>query len=207
MFLAYAGCWGQGLIDRAFLPEAWSVDRTRAVQRAGIDDDVAHQPKTELAREMILRALDAGIPAVGSPAMRCMESYRPRASLESGINPMSQRSVVKLISGRVGYNTRCGTSWPPATDPPTAWARLSSRGGHAKDPVRYEWTCQPINTPPEAIGQRYLLVRRTLDEGRLTAYLAFARDVPWPIGLGRRCPLGHRTLLSKETVAAGLGSG
>ena len=28
VFLAYASCWGQGLIDRAlFLPEAWSVDR------------------------------------------------------------------------------------------------------------------------------------------------------------------------------------
>ena len=38
------------------------------------------------------------------------------------------------------------------------------------------------STPPRAIGQRYLLVRRTaVDEGRLTAYLAFAPvTVPWP---------------------------
>ena len=59
-------------------------------QRAGIDDDVAHQPKTELAREMILRALDAGIPAcwVTGDAVYG-ESYRLRASLRSGINPMS----------------------------------------------------------------------------------------------------------------------
>lgn len=60
-----------------------------------------------------------------------------------------------------------------ATDPQTAWARLSAGAG-SQGPREYEWTCQPINTPPEAIGQRYFLVRRTLDEGRLTTYLAFA---------------------------------
>ena len=88
VFLAYASCWGQGLIDRVlFLPEAWSVDRARC-QRAGIDDDVAHQPKTELAREMILRALDAGIPArwVTGDAVYG-ESYRLRASLEERNQP------------------------------------------------------------------------------------------------------------------------
>ena len=88
VFLAYASCWGQGLIDRAlFLPEEWSADRVRC-QRAGIDDDVVHQPKTELAREMILRALDAGIPArwvTGDVVYG--DSYRLRASLEERNQP------------------------------------------------------------------------------------------------------------------------
>ena len=175
VFLAYASCWGQGLIDRAlFLPEAWLVDRARC-QRAGIDDDVARQPKTELAREMILRALDAGIPArwVTGDAVYG-ESHRLRASLEERNQP-----YVLAVSGKT-YFWQGGVQYAVrdvlaalATDPPTAWARLSAGAGN-QGPREYEWTCQPINTPPEAIGQRYLLVRRTLDEGRLTAYLAFA---------------------------------
>ena len=34
-----------------------------------------------------------------------------------------------------------------ATDPPTAWAQLSAGAG-SQGPREYEWTCQPINTPP-----------------------------------------------------------
>ena len=63
VFLGYASCWGQGLIDRAlFLPEEWSLDRARG-QAAGIPSEVGHQPKTELARRMLIRALDQGVKA------------------------------------------------------------------------------------------------------------------------------------------------
>ncbi len=60
-----------------------------------------------------------------------------------------------------------------ATDPHPPWTRLSAGAG-SPGPREYEWTYQPINTPPEATSQRYLLARRTLTEGTLTAYLAFA---------------------------------
>ena len=175
VFLAYASCWGHGLIDRAlFLPEEWSADRARC-QGAGIEEAVVHQPKTELARGMLLRALEAGIqPRWVTGDAVYGDSYRLRASLEEQNQP-----YVLAVSGKTyvwhGW-TQCAVRdvlASLATDPHTPWTRLSAGAG-SQGPREYEWTYQPINTPPEATGQRYLLARRTLTEGTLTAYLAFA---------------------------------
>ena len=175
VFLAYASCWGHGLIDRAlFLPEEWSADRARC-QGTGIEEAVVHQPKTELARGMLLRALEAGIqPRWVTGDAVYGDSYRLRASLEEQNQP-----YVLAVSGKTyvwhGW-TQCAVRdvlASLATDPHTPWTRLSAGAG-SQGPREYEWTYQPINTPPEATGQRYLLARRTLTEGTLTAYLAFA---------------------------------
>ena len=63
VFLAYAvpGA-GRALIDRElYLPRAWTDDRDRCRQ-AGIPDDRCFATKPELARQMINRALEAGMP-------------------------------------------------------------------------------------------------------------------------------------------------
>ncbi|MCH4565487.1 transposase [Halomonas sp. EGI 63088] len=53
----------QYLLDRAlYLPKSWTQDRERC-RRAGIPDDVEFASKPELARRMLERALDQGIPA------------------------------------------------------------------------------------------------------------------------------------------------
>ena len=63
VFLAYATLAGRALIDRElYLPRAWTDDRDRA-RAAGIGDDVGFATKPELARTMLTRALDAGVPA------------------------------------------------------------------------------------------------------------------------------------------------
>jgi SRSO17 transposase len=63
VFLAYATPAGRALIDRElYLPKAWTDDRDRA-RAAGIGDDVALATKPELARTMLTRALEAGVPA------------------------------------------------------------------------------------------------------------------------------------------------
>jgi SRSO17 transposase len=62
-FCAYATPAGRALIDRElYLPRAWTEDRERA-RAAGIGDDVPFATKPELARAMLGRALDAGVPA------------------------------------------------------------------------------------------------------------------------------------------------
>ena len=96
---------------------------------------MAHQPKTELAREMILRALDAGIPArwVTGDAVYG-ESYRLRASLEERNQPHVPAVSGKTYFWQGGVQHAVRTSLAAlATDPPTAWARLSA-GRAAKDP-------------------------------------------------------------------------
>jgi SRSO17 transposase len=63
VFCAYATPAGRALIDRElYLPRAWTDDRARA-RAAGIGDDVGFTTKPQLARRMLTRALQAGVPA------------------------------------------------------------------------------------------------------------------------------------------------
>src|SRR6266700_3201361 len=62
VFLTYASQRGAALIDRAlYLPECWTTDRVRR-QQAAIPDQVEFQTKPQLARVMLERGLDAGVP-------------------------------------------------------------------------------------------------------------------------------------------------
>ncbi|MEW1584342.1 IS701 family transposase [Micromonospora vinacea] len=61
-FLAYRSAKGHALIDRQlYLPASWTDDRDRC-RGAGIPDEVQFATKVQMAREMLARALDAGVP-------------------------------------------------------------------------------------------------------------------------------------------------
>ncbi|GEN29665.1 hypothetical protein HVA01_33110 [Halovibrio variabilis] len=63
VFLLYASQSGHAFLDRVlYLPKSWTQDRERC-RRAGIPDDVEFASKPELARRMLKRALDQGVPA------------------------------------------------------------------------------------------------------------------------------------------------
>jgi SRSO17 transposase len=63
VFLVYATAAGRALIDRELhLPHSWTDDRDRA-RAAGIGDEVGFATKPELARRMLTRTLEAGVPA------------------------------------------------------------------------------------------------------------------------------------------------
>jgi SRSO17 transposase len=63
VFLAYAGPHARALIDRElYLPRSWTDDRERC-REAGVPDSVQFATRTDLARLMLGRALDAGVPA------------------------------------------------------------------------------------------------------------------------------------------------
>ncbi|KIQ64612.1 endonuclease DDE [Kitasatospora griseola] len=62
VFLAYSGERGRTLIDRAlYLPKSWTDDRERC-RAAGIGDEVEFATKVQLAKAMVRRAIDDGIP-------------------------------------------------------------------------------------------------------------------------------------------------
>jgi SRSO17 transposase len=79
VYLTYATTAGHGLIDRElYLPQGWLADAERC-HAADVPDQVGFAAKPELARVMLQRALDAGVPAGwvtadavdgGSPALR-----------------------------------------------------------------------------------------------------------------------------------------
>ena len=84
VFLAYAvPGGGRALIDRElYLPASWAGDRDRC-REAGIPDDRAFATKPELARQMIDRALDAGVPFGWVAADEVYGQHTPlRESLE-----------------------------------------------------------------------------------------------------------------------------
>jgi SRSO17 transposase len=65
VFLAYCTAGGRTFLDRAlYLPRCWTDDPERC-QAAGVPDTVRFATKPVLARQMIERALDGGVPAVG----------------------------------------------------------------------------------------------------------------------------------------------
>ena len=62
VFLCYAGRGGSAFIDRElYVPKAWTDDRVRC-EAAGIPGAVEFATKPQLARSMLERALDAGVP-------------------------------------------------------------------------------------------------------------------------------------------------
>lgn len=62
VFLAYASPLGRALIDaELYLPKSWLADRRRCAQ-AGIPDEVEFVTKPVLARQMLARALEVGLP-------------------------------------------------------------------------------------------------------------------------------------------------
>jgi SRSO17 transposase len=63
VFLAYASAKGRAFIDRElYLPKAWAEDRARC-RPARVPAEVPFRTKPQLARVMLERALDAGVPA------------------------------------------------------------------------------------------------------------------------------------------------
>src|SRR6266540_336353 len=63
VYLVYATDAGHGVIDRElYLPRSWTDDPER-LQAAGVPDQAGFATKPALATKMIIRALDAGVPA------------------------------------------------------------------------------------------------------------------------------------------------
>ena len=87
-----------------------------------------------------------------------------------------QRSVVHLFrqGARIVNTFLRGAGRLGRPSPPTRPRGRGSAQGRQLGPREYEWTLPTDQHAARGDRPTYLLVRRTLDEGRLTAYLAFA---------------------------------
>jgi SRSO17 transposase len=184
VFLAYASSRGQAFIDRElFLPEEWVEDKERR-ERAGVPEEVGMRTKPELAKEMLKRALDAGVKAGWVVADSVYgESRRLGMFLEDREQP-----YVLALSGKAHvrsgfYQHRVSTLLDALTEGelPSAqdaeeeegWKRLSAGEG-SKGPRLYDWLRLPLNPPMQVGFERWLLVRRSIeDPEELSAYTVF----------------------------------
>jgi SRSO17 transposase len=161
VFLAYASPVGRTLIDaELYLPKSWTDNQLRC-QQAGIGEEVEFATKPQLARQMLARALDAGLPVSWATSDEAygMDSKFRRFLEQRRVNyvvavPKSQ-SVAMGISG----DTRADTLVAGA--PPEAWKRLSCGDG-AKGPRLYDWALATVHFETEPGYQRWLLARRSL---------------------------------------------
>jgi len=173
VFLAYASVHGHALLDRAlYLPKAWTDDRARC-QHAGVPAEQLFATKPQLARQMLQRAFEAGVPAAWVTGDSVYGDDRQlRVWLEE-----QDHAYVMAVSGKE-YVWRAGRQHQVksilAALGPEGWTRLSAGDG-AKGPRWYDWRWLPLAAPWQPDWRRWLLVRRSLSEPtELTAYVVFA---------------------------------
>src|SRR5215475_15131668 len=179
VFCAYVTGKGRALVDRElYLPRSWTDDRDRC-QEAGVPDQVQFATKPELARLMLGRALDAGVPAAWVTAD---EAYGRDGKFRAWLEARRVGYVV-AVDSRQAVPGSAGTSRADALAahaPQQAWKRRSCGNG-SKGPRVFDWAAATLpDDGSEPVGwSRYLLVRRSLtsnakDEHELAYYLCCA---------------------------------
>ena len=163
VFLAYTTSKGRTLIDRElYVPKSWIADRDRCAE-AAIPDDVEFATKTVFARQMLARAVDAGVPTGWVTADEAYGSdYKFRTWLEG-----RRIGYVVAVACNQTIPAVAGTSRADvlvAQAPDEAWKRRSCGEG-AKGPRLFDWAVASLpvyddTTPPG--WSRWLLARRSL---------------------------------------------
>jgi SRSO17 transposase len=190
VFLAYATPAGRTLLDRElYLPKSWTEDPERCAE-AGVPDDRVGAPegevgfatKPELAERMLLRALDAQVPAAwvtGDEAYGQVSALR-RALIRRGMSyvlavPSNQR-VHPAVGGEgridlavAGLDSRC-------------WTTITVGAG-AKGPRTYQWARARVRPLLDERGEpeHWLLARRSTSDPTDIAYYLAAAPAKTPL--------------------------
>ncbi|WP_157112167.1 IS701 family transposase [Nocardia beijingensis] len=175
VFCAYTGSRGRTLIDRElYLPKSWTEDRQRC-REASVPDDVVFATKATLAKNILARALDAGVPARWVTAD---EAYGGDGKFRAWLDERRIGYVVAVPrSQTIPVTAGCTRADHLVEQAPSqAWKRRSCGAG-AKGPRMFDWAVAslPVYEWTTAAGwSRWLLARRALtpnNKGELeTAY-------------------------------------
>jgi SRSO17 transposase len=161
VFCAYATGTGRALIDRElYLPKAWVEDRQRA-RAAGIGEEVGFATKPELARRMLQRALDAGVPAGWVCADEVYgQDKRLRVWCEAHRLPYVLATRTNDTVATVDWRQRRVRALI-AELPETAWQRCSAGAG-AHGQRFYDWARTELLAGFDPGWARWALARRTI---------------------------------------------
>jgi SRSO17 transposase len=176
VFVSYASRFGHALVDRQlYLPKAWAQDGARRA-KASVPEDLEFATKPAMAREMVARTLDAGLPCAWVLADAVYGSdYRFRRLLE-------ERGQAYVLAVRSTHTLRfletCGEDWSLVqSDPATLaddldagqWQSLTAGEG-SKGPRLYDWARIPLGRDTDAGFERWVLIRRSQRDGQALAY-------------------------------------
>lgn len=171
VFLAYASRCGQALIDRRlYLPQAWAEDPARRA-KAGVPAAVEFATKPEIARAMIARALDAGLPCAFVLADALWGSDKNlRVMLEAREQPyvLAVRGNERLMLGDGPFHTQTTAAIANAL-PAAQWHRHAAGEG-AKGPRLYDWARVRLLRLQQPPWDHWLLIRRSRRDPEVCAY-------------------------------------
>lgn len=173
VFCAYRSARGQTLVDRElYLPKDWIADGPRR-QAAHIPEEVEFATKPELARRMIVRTLEAGLPARWVTADEVYGSdSRFRAFLQG--RGLSYVVAISCQTHMCYQGLRTRVDEHAAAFGKRMWKRLSCGAG-TKGERLYEWALVSWPVPAEdgsakKCFTKSLLVRRSLKDPDEKAY-------------------------------------
>jgi SRSO17 transposase len=185
VFLAYASAKGRAFIDRElYLPKAWTDDPARC-RAARVPEQVGFRTKPQLARVMLERALDAGVPASwvtadevygGDPALR-------RFLEDRGLSSVLAVKCTEPL--RRAHGSAPTTAEQLAARVPAEQWVACSAGHGAKGRRLYDWTRIQLAAPATAGMARWLLVRRRRRDGELAFYACYGPAATSLVGLVR----------------------
>ncbi len=177
VYLAYAGAQGTVLVDRAlYLPKAWTTDPAR-LRSVGLAPDTPLATKPELARRMLERALDAGLPLAWVTGDSV---YGHSANLRQALEDRAQAYVLAVAG-----NEKVWWGWQQpavsaihATLAEADWQRRSAGPGSKGERwYEWQWVRREVvgDAAPPASRVRSLLFRRSCkDPDDWTAYRVYA---------------------------------
>ncbi len=168
VFLCYASDRGAAFIDRAlYLPEDWAADPDRRAE-AGVPEEVRFATKGSLARTMLERAFEAGVPARWIVADTV---YGTARGLRGWLEERGRSYVLAVPANRgvhhEGHQRRARKV--AESLPEEDWCRASAGSG-SKGERLYDWACVALPEPETSGAGRWLLVRRSIREPEEMAY-------------------------------------
>ena len=196
VYLSYAGRDGHALIDRElYLPKPWTDDPDRC-HAAGIPEDMVFATKPALARAMIARALDAGVPAAWVAGD---EVYGRDPGLRAELEERQTGYVLAVACDHrvaVAAGKHRGDELA-ACLPRAAWQRYSAGPG-AKGHRYYDWALTGLAGGRP--GHHWLLIRRSRRTRELAFYRCYA---PGPVPLATLVQVAGRRWTVEENFQAG----
>jgi SRSO17 transposase len=199
VYLVYATAAGHACIDRElYVPRSWTADPARC-EAAGIPVQHQFATKPALARSMLARALDAGIPAAWVTGD---EVYGANPGLRA---ELEARGIGYVLAVACDHRVQTGAGTYRADElvrrlPARAWQRISAGRG-AKGHRWYDWAFIQLDSAGRA-GHHWLLLRRNPKTRELAFYRCFA---PRPVPLATLVRAAGRRWTVEETFQAGKG--
>jgi SRSO17 transposase len=171
VFLSYASSHGHTLLDRElYLPKSWTDDQERC-REAHVPLEVTFATKPELARRMLQRIFDAGLPVAWVTGDTVYGSARLlRTALEA--RKQAYALAVTCKEHVEVQGTRKRVDQVARERVREDWQEMSAGAG-SKGPRLFAWTRIELAAPEIDEWQRWLLVRRSLDEGAKPAEMAY----------------------------------